>query len=222
MQKLRFHLNKELDKQMAEEFLDTKVGGIDFGQGIVRIHPALRRDSIDQYFDRYYLEHEQEILDKTKTVEQAWHEKEGEYFSVTENLFGEHRFPEGEYIAYPSIINCNPRFLDNKTFQFFYQRTVENIIYIIAHELTHFIFFDFVEKKLGREFAKLSEDSQWDLSEIFNIVVLRSDPYSNIIQRELVQPYPDHEKYMRKFEQVFKDSSGIEEFIKKGIIILNK
>jgi len=42
MKKVRFYLNKNLDKQMIKEFLNVQAGGIDFGNGIMETHPKLR------------------------------------------------------------------------------------------------------------------------------------------------------------------------------------
>ena len=41
MKKLRFFLNKDFDKFMTVQFLDEKGGGVDFGKGIIRLHPTL-------------------------------------------------------------------------------------------------------------------------------------------------------------------------------------
>jgi hypothetical protein len=99
-------------------------------------------------------------------VNNIWRKKENRYVAVTEDFFGGFRFTKGKYIAYASIIDCNPRFLDSKTFQFFYKKSVSAAVYVITHELLHFIFFDFVEKRLKKEIKHLSEDQLWDLSEI--------------------------------------------------------
>ena len=230
MNKLRFYLNKELDERMAEQFLDERSGGIDFGRGIIKIHPQLksarsldsaqRKKAIRVYFDRHYHAYEAAIRRSIEHLRRAWREREKEYIAVTENFFGGFQFPKGKYFAYASIIDCNPRFLESKTFQFFYRKSVANAVHTIAHELLHFIFFDFVEKKLKKEIKQLSEDQLWDLSEIYNVVTLASPRYSHIINKKFVMPYPDHRHYIRQFEKIYKNSQNAEEFIKKGIVII--
>lgn len=158
MNKLRFYLNKNLDERMAEQFLDERGGGIDFGKGIIKIYPRLksvrslkdtaqRKIAIRVYFDRYYRVHKALMRRKIELLRMAWHKREKEFIATTESFFDGFQFPKGKYIAYASIIDCNPRFLESKTFQFLYKKTVADAIHTIAHELTHFIFFDFVEKK---------------------------------------------------------------------------
>lgn len=217
---------------MAVQFLNVRGGEIDFGKGIIKTHPQLRsvkslkgiaqrEKAIRVYFDSYYQIHRTEMLHKLKRVQNVWHKKEQEYITVTEDFFGGFRFPKGRYIAYVSIINCNPRFLASKTFQFFYRKPLADAIYTVAHELLHFIFFDFIEKKLKKETKHLSENQLWDLSEIFNVVVLKSPRYRHIVNQKSVIPYPDHRRYIRQFERAYKNSQNAKEFIRRGISIIN-
>lgn len=231
MNKLYLCLNKRLDERMAEEFLKVRGGGIDFGEGIVKIHPQLRlvkslknsvrrKKAIRVYFNNYYQIHRAAMLHKLKRVQNAWRKKEQKYVAITENFFGGFQFPKGKYVAHISIINCNPRFLESKTFQFFYKKPLADAIYTIAHELLHFIFFSFVEEKFKKESKYLSENQLWELSEIFNVVVLKSPQYRHIINQKFVIPYPDHRRYIRQFEKVYKNSQNVEEFIRRGITII--
>ena len=232
MSKLRFYLNKKLDERMAEEFLNVHGGGIDFGEGIVKIHPQLksakllrgvaqRKKTIRVYFDNYYRIHRMVMLHKIESVRKVWRKQEKEYITITEDLFGGFQFPKGKYVAYASVINCNPRFLESKTFQFFYKKPLAGAVYTIAHELLHFIFFDFVEKKFKKEIKYLSEDQLWDLSEIFNVVVLKSPRYRHIVNQKFVIPYPGHRRYINQFEKAYKDFRNAEEFIRHGISIIS-
>ena len=231
MKKVRFYKNQIFDEIMANQFLDVQGGGIDFGKNILKDHPRLktvlarpddRKKIIRDYFDTYYASHGKEIDRKLGAIRVAWKKKEGAYVAVTEAYFGGFPFPHGKYIAYASIINCNPRFLDQRTFQFFYKKPLPNAIHTIAHELLHFIFYDFVEKKMKEDIGQLSEDQLWDISEIFNVILLRSDRYKGIVDAKYVYPYPDHRKYLPKFEQAYARSKTVEEFIKQGIAILKK
>jgi hypothetical protein len=233
MNKLRFYLNKKLDELIIEQFLDEHGGGIDFGRGIIKIHPQLksirslknitqRKKTICIYFDRYYRIHKALMRRKIELLRLAWCKREKEFVVITENFFDGFRFPKGKYIAYASIIDCNPRFLESKTFQFFYKKSVADAIHTISHELLHFIFFDFVEKKLKKEIKRLSENQLWDLSEIFNFIVLESPLYHHIVNQKFVIPYPNHQHYIRQFRKAYKNSENAEEFIKYGIDIIKR
>ena len=230
MRKLHFYLNKKLDERMAEEFLDVQGGGIDFGKGIILTHPKLkktrfldtvqRKKFIKDYFNNYYRTHIKAIRQKIKLVKNAWRKYEDRYFTITREFFNDFQFAQGRYIGYASIVDCNPRFLESKTFQFFYKKSIDDIIYTIAHELLHFIFFDFIEQNLKKQIDTLSQDQLWDLSEIFNVIILKSPRYSHIINQHLVRPYPDHIKYIREFEKEYQNSRNAKEFISRGIAII--
>lgn len=231
MRSVRFFLNKELDKFMVIQFLDESGGGVDFGKNIIKTHPSLklakddagaRKRLVESYFEKYYSDHRHEISKKVVQIKKSWERVENRFVKTTEKIFEGYEFPGGRYIAYASIIDCNPRFLDSKTFQFFYKKSVADAVHTIAHELLHFIFFDFVSKKIKKETEKLSAEKLWDLSEIFNVVTLRSPAYRGIVDHKCVRPYPNHKKYLGKFETVYHNSKDLKSFIRAGINILEK
>ncbi len=230
MQKMRFCLNKELDKQMVSQFLDERGGGIDYGKEIISLHPALRsainqgavqrKKTIHAYVDRYYRLHRTEMQDKAHTLGQFWHKKEEDYVVITQKFFGGFKFPPGEYIGYASVINCNPRFLETKTFQFFYKKSIGDAVHTVAHELLHFIFFDFIEKKLQKEIKHLTEDQIWDCSEIFNILALKSSRYRHIIDQRHVVPYPDHRHHVSKLQKMCPEPDNAAELVEKVMAVM--
>lgn len=233
MKKLRFYANIILDEIMIDQFLDETGGGLDFGKYIIKRYPELkkaresifskdRKKIIHTFTKKYYNSHKKEINRVSSVLKKEWGKKEDTFVKITKNIFGGFEFPSGKYIAYASIIDCNPRFLDQKTFQFFYKKEMGGAIYTIAHELLHFIFFDFVNKKLKNEIACLSEEQLWDLSEIFNIIILKSPIYKKIIDKKFIRPYPNHKKYILQFKNAYKKSKNIEDFIKRGIFIIKK
>lgn len=231
MKRLSFYLNKELDKRVVEEFLNVRADGVDFSRSILKTHPQLksaklnvwqRKKIIGTYFDTYYRNHKKAMRRKMNQVRHKWSKYERDYVDVTENVFGGFHFPPGKYIAYVSAVNCNPRFLDSKTFQFFYKKPIADAIHTIAHELLHFIFFDFVKHELKNITKSLSPDALWKVSEIFNITILRLPQYRPFINQRYIQPYPTHRKYIFQFKAAYQRSSNIQEFIVQGVAIIKK
>lgn len=236
--KTRFHFNKKLDKQMISEFINIENGGgINFSDGIIKTHPKLKilkpsNDKLSarhkvsylkEYVDTYYNKNKPTMLSKINFIKKAWKKKENKFIAIAENFFEGFDFSESDYIAYASIINCNPRFLESKTFQFYYKKSIPDAVHTIAHEILHFIFFDFIEKEMKKEIKNLSEEELWDLSEIFNTVLLGSKRYEKIVDKKFVIPYPDHSIYIPLFKKAYKKSKNAREFIAQGVaIILNK
>ena len=88
-------------------------------------------------------------------------------------------WPEGKYISYLSIFNCNPRFIETKEFQVSYKHP-ETTNYVCVHEMLLFIFYDYLKKNFSKEYKKLDSKYIWKLSEIFNDVVLRLPEFVSI------------------------------------------
>ncbi len=219
-----FKLNKSLDKKMAFAFLNVKAGGIDFSNGIIRIHSELKsikkkkktdqKKIIDQYFDSFYKKHSDYLKKRTEKFQAEWNKTEKRYFRKVGRIFKNHPFPKGKYIGYLSIIDCNPRFLKDKTFQVFYSHP-EGVISITAHELLHFIFYDYCFKKYPEIFKKLDPDrgTFWDLAEIFNLIILSQAEFKKIHRQKSVACYPAYKKYIPKLKRLWFSKKDIDEWL---------
>lgn len=205
---LKFELNKEMDYWTAKEFVEP----------ILKRHPELAilnqtpkelwQKKIKEYVDSYYVNNDQKIkatLEKTKT---DWNNVSDQFYQEVDRLFEGHPWPKGEYVGFASIFDCNPRFLGNKTFQFFYNHQ-EGTIYVAAHEMLHFMFFDYAFK----HFPKLIEDDLWDISEIFNVIILSQPEFVAITSNKSPRVYPNHLKEIPKYTNLWKNSKNVKEFI---------
>src|SRR3989344_681093 len=76
--------------------------------------------------------------------------------------------------GYVSIFDCNPRFVDDKSFQVFYKKSGSDKLRVCFHEITHFAFFDYFEKLFPAEYRSLDRNSGvlWELSEVINVILL--------------------------------------------------
>jgi hypothetical protein len=232
---IKFELNKELDKQIAFAFLNRvpKSDGVDFAQGIINLHPELtiiktkeeseKKEIISKYFDKYYNEYSKELESKAIEAKKEWSKAEDKFIKQINKIFKNPTLTEGGYVGYVSAINCNPRFLDSKTFQFFYKhRDGSNMI--IAHETLHFFFFDYAVKKHSDVFKGLNTNSGvfWMLSEIFNDVILSLPEFIEIHGRKDIIPYPAHKKYIEYMKKLWTDNPDIDNWLLEGYKYLNK
>ncbi len=212
---IQFRLNKSLDKKMVIEFLDFTTGGINFGKGILNIHPEIKR-SIFGYIDFFYKRNNKILKRSADNFRKKWKTKEKLFFEVISKIFRNHPWPKGKYIGYISIFDCNPRFLQDKTFQIFYKHKT-GPIYITVHELLHFIFYDYVNKKRKDLRKKLSEDDFWRLSEIVNEILLNSPSFKKIINNQKkINGYPEFKKNVSCVKHKIKKITEID---KIGILI---
>ncbi|OGC56194.1 hypothetical protein A3H26_03200 [candidate division WWE3 bacterium RIFCSPLOWO2_12_FULL_36_10] len=225
---IKFKLNKSLDIKMAEAFLDFKCGGVDFSRGIMNVHPKLkilksvknkrkRKKIIKAHFDNFYKKHGGYLKNKAAEFNTEWKTVESKFLSETNKIFKGYHFHKGKYIGYLSIIDCNPRFIKDKTFQIFYFHP-SGARYVVAHELLHFIFYDYAINKFPKIFKKLDTENGifWDLAEIFNTTILSVSEFKKIHGQKNAPPYPEHKKYIPQITAFWKKTQDIDEWLLKS------
>lgn len=228
--KVKFKLNIELDIQMTYSFLEwgRSAGGVDFSESIYEPNPSLRDIDIDneeevlKYFKRVYKEKNSDFEKVLEWNRKHWGEVESDFMTRIIKLFKGHEFPKGKYICYLSINNCNPRFLDDKTFQMYYKANVYNRT--ISHELTHFMFYDYTKLKHPTIFKDLdpNEGAYWTFAELFNNVVLSLPEYMKLLDNYGDGAYPNHEQFYTPLVDIWNDSKDIDEFILNGFRYIEK
>ena len=154
---VQFKLNKNLDKKLINEFLDTSAGGVDFSESIIKLHPQLkivkslsyneRTRIISKYVERYYVKNENKIKKKLSKIQNEWEKIEKTYFNEIKTIFEIKKTVCRNYVAYISIINSCPRWTSKKEFCIGYNLTIKDNLLVICHELTHFFFYDYINKK---------------------------------------------------------------------------
>jgi len=204
---------------MAKAFLGHSRAGIDFGQGVWKPHPKLKGlasdnyNEINEYILGYYKNNHQELENIRHKYQFKWDSVEKDFITKTLNLFNGYNFPKGDYIGYISIFNCNPRFLHNKTFQVYFK--ADGDVRTTAHELLHFIFYEYSAEKLPDLVQDLNTNNGlwWDVAEILNNVVLSSNEFRSVLEIDGDLPYLDHQKFLVEANKLWKERDGIDNFI---------
>lgn len=222
---VKFQLNKALDKRMANIFLDTNIDDFNLSRCVTNPHPTLawllrndsrtrRHVSVKKYVDHFYQEHGRELENALITFTQDWRKAQGRFFDLVKEIFHNHPIPPGKYVGYLSVFDCNPRFLHNKTFQIFYHHRAGSV-YVTAHELLHFIFYDYARQKFPELFRQVNMEKGifWDIAEIFNSVVMHTKPFIEIHEVRKVITYPQHQIYLSRFRAFWREKPSIEAFI---------
>jgi len=204
---LKFQLNKFLDKKACRNFLNHRHAGLDFGAGIRKTHPQIRKKKINEYVDNFYKSHKRELEDTIIKFEKSWGRISDKFFNYVNTIFKNHPWPRGKYIGYLSIFPYGPRFLKNKTFQIFYQLSSRQAQHVVAHEMLHFMFYDYIERHFSSQIKQLSKDRVWRLSEIFDDIILQ--------QKQAT--YPKHERLFKKYKKLWQGNKDIDEFLKKTL-----
>ncbi|MBU2025996.1 hypothetical protein KJ912_04670 [Patescibacteria group bacterium] len=192
MPKLKFKFDSKLDFEIVWDFYNNpKYAGVDFWEkGALRHHDKLKaiekktkkKFFLSNYAKSLYKQHKNEFEHRKKEIEILYKKKEQKFFNETEKIFKNHPWPKGKYIAYLSIFDFCPRFLDDKTFFVFMYDDDNNILMTIFHEMLHFIFYDYCLTKYSRIFKNLSTERGqfWEIAEIFNAVVQQTPVFSKL------------------------------------------
>lgn len=223
---IKFELNKDLDKEMTLVFMDFNK------QGILSVHPKLsildeqteedKYKTINEYFDEFYTTHRAELEQKLLEIESDWKRDEEIFKKQINTIFKNPAKPDGKYTGYLSVINCNPRFLENKTFQIFYKHK-SGANFVIAHEVLHFFFYDYTENRFPEIFKSLNKDEgvYWDLSEIFNATIMGEKDFINESYSKNNVYYPEHEKYLSISKEIWNKNRDVDEWVLEMFKIFN-
>lgn len=220
---VEFVLDKEYDKESILEFLDDKDEFLDFGhERIVQFHPELERyrgkdkevqkKAISDYVDDFYKKNSDELQLSSEKFQSLWDEIAPRYFAEVKKLFGSlDAYRERTIFAFPSITNCADIADDHTCFHIWYkwQEKPEEARVLIAHEILHFYYYSYVREK---KFFNLVD--QWDLAEIFNVVILGLPQFVALLGKADLG-YEQHDQYFPRYRKLWKESASMDEYFQK-------
>ena len=152
---------------------------------------------------------------RLKVLQADWVSVESRYFRLVDRLFHKRPWPKGKYIGYATIFLRYPRFVSEKTF--FVPIEDKNIPNranrVAAHELLHFMFFDYLKAHYGlNEHSRIkgkSPDYIWQVSEAFNSVIEGWAPYQRLFKTES-RPYPETIEVFKTMEAQWKRKQDVD------------
>ncbi len=145
-----------------------------------------------------------EAMDSALTKhKKRWEKIAPKYFSLVSELFDSRKWPRGKYIAFGTIWGMYPRFLEDKTFQIpFWHRTPRYVSVVIAHEMLHFMFYDYLYKSYPKKRGLKNDFFVWHVSEIFNTVIQNSPVWLDCFKLKSLG-YPEHKKIVKRMSNTW-------------------
>lgn len=211
-----FSLNQALDAQTAFTTLDYSKNGIDYGAPIVLGHPKLieargkdsveKKSIIDRYVADYYSQHLPKLEEDRVNFQRVWDEVQPAFFETSRTVFEGYELKPDNYTAFVSIFNCGQRFLDSKSFQT-YRTHPAGIIHQVAHEMLHFIFYDWI-KKDPKYIDRIGTDNTWILSEVFDDLVFEQNEFTRFKSKKEGSDNPE----LASIAETIKQKIGKEPF----------
>ena len=93
---------------------------------------------------------------------------------------------------------------------------------VAFHETLHFAFFDYLDKNFSEQTKKLSKNSGilWEMSEIFNVIILNLSPFREILGMEELLFYPELKEKLDKAKEIWSLNNGnismfVRDYLKK-------
>jgi len=206
---IKISKNEKLDVEVCRDFYDFSVAGADFAGTIKREHPNISIENHEHYISEYYRIHEEEMNVSVEKLSKLVSEKEGALFEALSKIFGVD-LSGNEIGGYISIFDCNPRYIESKSFQVFYKRPEIEQFAVVAHEVSHFAFFKMCDTVLKNETAGLDKNSGtlWELSEMINVLALNLPEMVALTGKEERLFYADLAPKYAQLAGIWKQSKG--------------
>jgi len=167
---------------------------------------------VKKFLDEYYKKNKKEIEKGVEEINRRWLELDEDFFNLIESIFKKHPWPKGKYIAFSTIWDVYPRDIKRKTFSFPYSEK-EKALVTIAHEMLHFIFYDYLYTHYPEYKKKKYKDEVWKLSEVFNIVIQSQKEWLNLFHQS-PSFYPEHKELIEKLRRAWRKKEDIDYLIK--------
>jgi len=219
----KIDINKKLDYEVYIDFRNFSVADTNFSELIKKEHPKINLKNYKKYIDDFYSTEKSEMLKKQEEIRQILIKKQDKFFIELTKLFSMN-FDKDIYQGYLSMFNCNPRWPETKIFQIYWKKDLPHALEVIFHESLHFAFFDYLEKNFTEQIKGLDKNSGilWEMSEIFNIIILNQSQFKKIIGIEEKLFYTHLQDKLDKAKVIWSTHSGINNFVSRYLVEIGK
>lgn len=154
-----------------------------------------------QFMKSLYEKYHAEIYVDMEHYRQSWEKIAPQYFTLVDQIFDRVQWPRGKYHAFPTFWGMYPRFLEDKTFQVpVRSRNKKYVMVVIAHELLHFMFYDYLFRTRPQLRGQKQELIVWHVSEMFNAVVQTTESFYRLFGI-LPLDYDEHRIPLRRLRR---------------------
>jgi hypothetical protein len=221
--KIKFSVNLKLEKDYFSK-RDRKIHkflppGMNF---VLRKEFIKDKNKIlDAYLENYYSDAKEFLANSVKKTEDKWRKVEKIFFKKVDKLFGGWPWPKGNYRGYVSVARNYPRYIKEKIFAFPASarlgRNPDVDLRVIAHEMLHFIEYDYLEKKFGLKPSECysSDNTFWQFTENLNVLIENSNFWKEFGSGFERKPYDDCRKLYVKMKKIWDKDQNIDNLVVK-------
>ena len=180
------------------------------------------RDKIIKGFVRNYYElNQKSIRDGVSETRKKWKKISPRYFRLVDKIFYGHPWPRGNYRGMTCIWGSYPRVIKEKYFAFPIKRDnpkyKHNDLRVIAHEMLHFITYDYLQKKYILQPSEHGNKDNifWQFTESLNVLIENEMFWRSFSGPFKSKPYGDCAKLYPKMKKVWDKNKDLDNLIKK-------
>lgn len=239
--KIKFTYSQKFDVDYITRFVSPKKGDWNWSEKIFYFHPRLKkelknvkdikkrrkivRDYVKDWFNKK--ENILRLEKKKREIEDEWIKIHGKFIKNLLKILDLTKHNVNEITCLVSINPINPRELDTNLFSVFYNYEIDFIKVIIAHEITHFFYFEKWMQVFSDSDSKTFEGPHviWHLSEIMAPIILANPKVQSILNK-LDTGYEEHgrikigdKNIIEHFDILYKNfdkNKDFGEFLKKA------
>ncbi len=231
---LSFNINPDYDKTMC----------LMFWRNHVTVHPklaylldikdeALAKAEITKFVDEFYQSHQSEIEQQVQKGQADWAEVETSFFAKVEEMFHSYPWPpslpenQNHYQAMGSIWNHFPRNIKHQRFSIpanpeFTRLGANNVI---AHEMLHFITYDYLEKKYGLQPSEFRDPKNpdnpdydntfWQFTENLNALIEDDPVWAEFMDGKKAHIKPECKPLYDKMKVIWDQNKDIDNLVRQ-------
>lgn len=191
------------------------------------------KQEIDKFVDAFYQKNQADIQEKLVQGQKQWSELADTFFAKVDKIFQSYPWPQalaenqGKYQAMGSIWHRYPRNIKHQRFSIpanpsFKYHTAPHVI---AHEMLHFITYDYLEKKYGLQ-ASESKDPKnpdnpdydntfWQFTENLNVLIENDPMWAEFSDGKVSKPYPDCQELYEKMKVIWDQNKDIDNLVRQ-------
>jgi hypothetical protein len=197
-------IQKDIELFYSVQEWDTS-GGINFyEEGILNFHPLLENETDpEKYIRKFYGENSLKIKESFNHANRFLDENQGNIEKEFDKIFNLSILSQVRFA--PSIFNVNPRYIEDRSFQFYYD--APDFRRIIIHEILHFHYHEYLIRNNKEILEKYSFDSfpLWDLSEMTN-VIFETIPEIQAIIGSYENGYPEQRAKLPELFDLYRET----------------
>ncbi len=215
--KIRFTFDQITEKNICLEFL--RMGW--------PIHPSLKhlidcpneelvKIEISDFINSYYQKNFDKLSNNFSQAVENWSKVEKSYYKKVDSLLNNYPWPQGDYKAVASVLYCFPRYIEEKWFAFPVNGQFFPLM-VVAHEMLHFIIYDYMEKKYGLKPSEcFDEDNKfWQFTENLNALIEDEPMWQEFMNGKKANIKPECKDLYQEMKIIWDKDKNIDNLIKK-------